>query len=115
MHQAKPWIGKSCRAARRDLWLAALCLALATGPSRCLSADDRAADKSAVDFGRDILPILSDNCFRCHGPDEKARKGKLRLDTKEGAFRVKDGQTVIVSGKSAESELFRRITTKDPD
>src|SRR6266567_315532 len=76
---------------------------------------DRAAGKGRVDFSRDILPILSDNCFQCHGPDEKARKGKLRLDTKEGAFRVKDGKTVIVPGKSAESEMFRRITTKDPD
>src|SRR5438034_2838159 len=76
---------------------------------------DRAARSGSVDFSRDILPILSDNCFQCHGPDEKARKGKLRLDTKEGAFRVKDGKTVIVPGKSAESELFRRITTQDPD
>ena len=76
---------------------------------------DRAAGKGSVDFSRDILPILSDNCFQCHGPEEKARKGKLRLDTKEGAFGVKDGKTVIVPGKSAESELFRRLTTEDPD
>ncbi len=73
------------------------------------------ADKGGVDFSRDILPIFSDNCFQCHGPDEKARKAKFRLDTKEGAFRLKDGKTVIVPGKSAESELFRRITTGDPD
>src|SRR5438270_2956298 len=68
-----------------------------------------------VDFGRDVLPILSDNCFFCHGPDEKARKAKLRLDTKEGAFRVRDGEAVIVPGKSAESELVRRLTAADAD
>src|SRR2546427_1622436 len=71
--------------------------------------------KGEADFSRDVLPIFSDNCFKCHGPDEKARKAKLRLDTKEGAFRVKDGKTVIVPGKSASSELIRRITNSDPD
>jgi len=71
--------------------------------------------KATVNFSRDILPVLSDNCFQCHGPDEKARKAKLRLDTQEGAFRVKNGNAVIVSGKSAESDLFRRITAVDPD
>jgi mono/diheme cytochrome c family protein len=68
-----------------------------------------------VDFSREILPIFSENCIQCHGPDEKARKAKLRFDTKEGAFRVSDGKSVIVPGKSAESELVRRITTTDPD
>jgi hypothetical protein len=68
-----------------------------------------------IDYGRDVLPILSDKCYHCHGPDEKARKAKLRLDTKEGAFRVKDGKAVIAPGKSAESELVRRIMTIDPD
>src|SRR5438105_2147054 len=68
-----------------------------------------------VDFSRDVLPILSDNCFFCHGPDEKARKAKLRFDTKEGAFRVRDGEAVIIPGKSGESELFRRINSHDDD
>ena len=49
----------------------------------------RAAVK--LDFNRDIRPILSDNCFACHGLDAKKRKGDLRLDTQEGAFAIKDG------------------------
>jgi hypothetical protein len=69
----------------------------------------------SVDFTRDVLPILSDNCFFCHGPDEKTRRAKLRFDTKEGAFRVRDGEAVIVPGKSAESEFVRRITAEDED
>jgi hypothetical protein len=62
-----------------------------------------------IHFGRDILSILSENCLRCHGPDEKARKAKLRLDTHEGALRV------IVPGKSADSELIRRINAADDE
>src|SRR6266566_241598 len=97
--------------------LAGLVLVAVTSLSSDAAAanPDRAPGKGSVDFSRDILPILSDNCFQCHGPDEKARKAKLRLDTKEGAFRVKDGKTVIVPGKSGESELFRRIITRDSD
>ena len=75
----------------------------------------RSASAQTLDYSRDVLPILSDNCFFCHGPDEKARKAKLRLDTKEGAFRVRDGEAVIVPGKSGESELIRRLTAEDAD
>jgi hypothetical protein len=80
----------------------------------CAAVPARGADEP-VDFTRDVLPILSDNCFFCHGPDEKARKAKLRFDTKEGAFRVRDGEAVIIPGKSRESELVRRITAEDDD
>jgi hypothetical protein len=66
-----------------------------------------------VDFPRDVLPILSDKCFHCHGPDEAERKAKLRLDAVEGALRK--SEPVIVPGKSAESELVRRILATDPD
>jgi hypothetical protein len=66
-----------------------------------------------VNFGRDVLPILSDKCFRCHGPDARSRKAGLRLDTKEGALRAEE--PVIASGKSAESELYIRVSSNDPD
>ncbi len=60
-----------------------------------------------VDFNRDIRPILSANCFACHGPDEEARKGKLRLDTPEGARKA--------LGSVDESELIYRVETDDAD
>jgi hypothetical protein len=69
----------------------------------------------AIDFSRDIQPILSENCYHCHGPDAKARKAELRLDTKEGAFRTQDGVTVVKPGDSKGSELIARIFTKDED
>ena len=69
-----------------------------------------AAALAAPDFSRDVLPILSDTCFACHGPDANARKAKLRLDVEADAK-----QEVIVPGKSAESELIARIFSTDPD
>jgi hypothetical protein len=70
----------------------------------------RAADAAAsVSFGRDILPILSSRCFQCHGPDEHARKAKLRLDRREGAL------AVVTPGKSQTSELIRRINAEPDD
>jgi hypothetical protein len=65
-----------------------------------------------VDFNRDIRPILSDNCFTCHGPDDKQRMAGLRFDTKAGAF-AKAG--VILPGDPAASRLIARITAKDPN
>jgi hypothetical protein len=66
----------------------------------------------AISFNRDILPILSNNCFACHGPDEKKRETKFHFDTKEGAF-LKPG--VIEPGNAAESLLIEMITHPDPN
>ncbi|MFM2003966.1 MAG: hypothetical protein RI963_3392, partial [Planctomycetota bacterium] len=72
----------------------------------------------AVDFNREIKPLLSNRCFICHGPDENERQGGtdgLRLDTREGATADQGGHAAIVPGKGAASELIRRITSDDPD
>ena len=61
----------------------------------------------AVDFDRQVRPILSDNCFTCHGPDEKRRMAGLHFDTKEGAF-SKAG--VIVPGDSSKSRMYFRVS-----
>ncbi len=73
----------------------------------------RAAE--AIDFNRQILPILSDACFHCHGPDAATREAKLRLDQREGLFRQREEVTVVTPGKPEGSELFLRITSKEED
>lgn len=69
------------------------------------------AAAAPVDYARDVRPILSNNCFYCHGQDPSHRKGKLRLDTPEG--QRKEG--VIVAGKPDESELIARILSPHDD
>ncbi|MEP6664638.1 MAG: DUF1549 domain-containing protein, partial [Verrucomicrobiota bacterium] len=71
-----------------------------------------------VDFNFQIRPLLSDRCFKCHGPDAKSRKADLRLDVLENAIAVRDKKTgtrAIVPGKPEKSEVIRRITSTDPD
>ncbi|MEI8021980.1 MAG: DUF1549 domain-containing protein, partial [Schlesneria sp.] len=74
-----------------------------------------AADKSPT-YDRDVRPILSQFCFKCHGPDDGQRQAGLRLDTKEGATSIVDsGHQAIVPGNIDQSELIRRILSEDAD
>ena len=80
-----------------------------------LSGTARGAE-SKVRFSRDIQPIFADNCTACHGPDAKARKAGLRLDTKEGFFeKTPKRDPAIVPGSLEKSELWRRVMADDPD
>src|SRR3954451_2160932 len=68
------------------------------------------ATRPLVSFGRDISPILSDKCYRCHGPDAAARQAELRLDTREGL-----SKKIVVPGQPDKSELVKRIFSDDDD
>ena len=84
----------------------------------CLSCASMGASLAAaeIDFNRDIRPILSDNCFRCHGPDAGERQTDLRLDVRESAFaELSSGGHAIVAGEPASSEMIHRIESDDAD
>ncbi len=75
-----------------------------------------AAAPAPPDFQREVRPILSRQCFACHGPDEHARKAGLRLDLRDEALKpAKSGKRALVPGKPDQSELVRRISATDHD
>lgn len=80
----------------------------------CQDSDTgKSSSADIVEFNRDIRPILSDNCFFCHGPDKNKREAELRLDTKIGLHGSDKKTGALVPGNPADSELFKRVTSTD--
>ncbi len=104
--------GYACRAAARRaclvIWLGSLAACAPPGP--------QVADlPERVDYNLHVKPILSDRCFKCHGPDDAVRQAGLRLDTRDGPFlTLASGVQAVVPGWPRRSELVRRILSDDP-
>ena len=105
----------------RWLWLASIgAIGSLLLLSECAKGPDALGNTipDVVDFNFHVKPILSDRCFKCHGPDAQKREAGLRLDTKEGLFKALEkhkDQFVVVSGKPESSEMWRRLIHEDPD
>ncbi len=91
---------------------AAVVVGLLTGDQA--GAANRSGAAGPIDYNRDIRPILSDRCYQCHGPDAARRKADLRLDDEASAKAERDGGRAIVPGDLESSEVYWRITAKDP-
>jgi Protein of unknown function (DUF1553)/Protein of unknown function (DUF1549)/Concanavalin A-like lectin/glucanases superfamily/Planctomycete cytochrome C len=98
------WIGAA---------LAMVVVALLGDPTPLTPSGSEPSRLPAVDFNRDIRPILSDRCYQCHGPDSAKRKAKLRLDQESSSKSAHDGRRAIAPGDLDGSELYRRITAED--
>jgi mono/diheme cytochrome c family protein len=93
------------RAGRHSIALAAI----------AFCARSSAQPAARIDFQREIRPILSDNCFLCHGPDADSRMAGLRLDRPEAALGARPHGAPVVPGNSAASLLYKRISNPDPN
>ena len=92
-----------------------LCSLITLSIGTLANAEKTNTKNAALSFAHDVLPILSDHCFSCHGPDEASRQADLRLDVREQALRTVDQVTPVVPGRPEVSELVRRIRTTDED
>ncbi len=90
------------------------CLALSLECSTVLAVEQGAAGQQ-IEFNRDVRPILAENCYACHGFDPKHREADLRLDTFDGATADRDGFRGIVPGNLEKSQVWQRVTSRDPD
>ncbi len=107
---------------RRDCTVGLVILLWGAGSLLCVSLLPAAAQaepaRRKIDFNRDVKPILSNKCFKCHGPDADVRKGGsdgLRLDTAAGGTEDLGGYAAIVPGHPEQSELVKRVSSPDPD
>src|SRR5580658_9161843 len=98
-------------ARKRILALVAIASLCAAGVAT-LNADSQSA-KPKISFSKDVVPILSDKCFRCHGPDESSRMANLRLDQPQSAFALRHGEFAIVPKEPQSSLLVKKINDKD--
>ncbi|HEU4418157.1 MAG TPA: c-type cytochrome domain-containing protein, partial [Planctomycetota bacterium] len=68
-----------------------------------------------IDFARQVQPILAQNCYRCHGPDDGKRKADMRLDQRAFAFAEREGGAAFVAGKPEASQALVRVLSSDPE
>lgn len=86
-----------------------------SGTAAASAGSAREAEAVAISFNHHVRPILAENCYQCHGPDERARKAGLRLDTSEGATAaLKTGHSAVTPGEPGRSALLDRIRHTDP-
>ncbi|MCB0607889.1 MAG: PSD1 domain-containing protein [Lewinellaceae bacterium] len=97
-------------------WLILPALLVIAGIAAIRPGGGSAGLPEKVDFNIHIRPILSDKCFKCHGPDANARKADLRLDIPENAYaelKESPGLYALIPGDPAHSEVYRRVSTQD--